>query len=244
MIVFDIFFSIIAVILILSSSLIFLTLNWWLIFTDKYNRHRIADIPLIQPAAIVYGWILGVRMKVLGKEHVDKRRTTVYICNHQSWLDIIVFIRFSHTIAISKKEVRRIPLVGILTILAGTFFFDRTKSTDRMGIIKQIMIFLKKGHSLCLFPEGTRSRDGSLLKPQLSLLKLCYKMKIPIVPAAIEGTRNVLARKRPYFRFCQKVVLQYTPPIYPEDYENDDDFTQACWERVAETHAELVKKQF
>jgi 1-acyl-sn-glycerol-3-phosphate acyltransferase len=106
--------------------------------------------------------------------------------------------------------------------------------------VKKAMTLFRNNYSLCLFPEGTRSKDGRLLKPNLSIIRLCYKENIAVVPAAIEGTKNVMARGSVIYNFFQKVVLKYTPPVLPENFPDEDSFAKACWQRVVDTHNEIT----
>lgn len=239
--VIKLFFTFISCFLIQTVSFIFMIIDWWLLFINQYDRFRVADKFLVTPAANIYNILLTMRLKVYGKEHVDKKRTTLYICNHQSWVDIPVLIKNSHASALSKKEVKLIPIIGLLTIYAGALFFDRKNPAERINLIKGVMKYFRNGSSLCLFPEGTRSENGELLEPQFPIIKLCYKQKIPVVPAAIEGSRNVLGKNRLYYNFFQKVILKYMPPVYPEDYSNADDFCNACWDKVQEAHQEILQ---
>lgn len=237
-------FSGIAALVLLTFSFIFLIFCSWLMLINKYDRFRYGYNILMRPLGFLFNFMVFLRMKVIGKEYVDPKRKTLYICNHQSWYDIPTFNRACRAATLSKKEALMIPIVGFLTAYAGTIFFDRDNPRDRIGILKDIMQLFKRGHSLCIFPEGTRSRDGTLGEPQFPVLKLCYKQKIPVVPAAIEGTKNILKRDRLYYKFFQKVVIKYTPPIKPEEFDNVDDFCNACWDRVKETHAEIVEQYF
>ena len=243
MAVINFIFACIVGILVLFGSLVFGIINFWIIFFPWYKRYRIADAAFITPwSDFVNKFFLFIKLNVIGKEHVDKKRPTLYICNHQSWIDIQIFIRYSHATAIAKNEVLRIPFVNFLCILAGSLFFDSKSTNARMIIIKKAIQLFKNGYSLCLFPEGTRSRNGNLLKPNLSLIKLCYKQNIPVVSASIEGTRFVMPRGSILYKFFKKVTLKYTPPIYPENFPDEETFAKECWQRVVNTHDEIIAK--
>ena len=237
---FDFIWSIVAAVEILLLSLVFVIIDFWLIFVPIKYRYRVARYVLIVP----WCWTINtlvyfIRLKVIGKEYLDKNRTTMYICNHQSWIDASTFGHITPAAALAKSQVKNIPLVGFLVIYAGGILFDREAQSSRLGIVKLMMKTLKDGVSVCFFPEGTRSRDGNLLRPNLSLIKLAYKMKIPVVPAALNGTRDVVQKGRPYFRFFRKVTIKYTPPMNPADYPDDESFAAACWGKVEETYKEI-----
>lgn len=234
------------VILTFILSLFFVSTAWFFVFFPKYYRARIFEFFVSFPwIFIVLRIFLGVRLKIIGKKNVDRKRTTLYICNHQSWVDVPVLFRYSHAVGVSKKEIRRIPLVGVLMLYSGSIIIvDRDKKKSRLTSVKEIMRVLKNGFSIFLFPEGTRSRDGKILKANLAITRLCYKLNIPVIPASIEGTRNILPRNRIYLKFLQKVILKFNSPIFPNDYHTDDEFADSCWKRVKSSHQEILKKYF
>ncbi|MCK4799125.1 MAG: 1-acyl-sn-glycerol-3-phosphate acyltransferase [Spirochaetes bacterium] len=238
-------YSLIVSILTLLLSLFYVITCWWFLFIPMYKKFKLFDYIVVGPwTSIVNRLFLGIRITVSGKEHVDKKRTTLYICNHQSWVDISVVNKYTHAVGVSKKQVRRLPLVGVLIIYASTIIVDRNDYSSRIGIVKELIKVFKKGVSIVLFPEGTRSRDGELLNPNYAVIKLCYKLNIPVVPAAIEGTRDVLPRNRIYFKFLQRVILKFTPPMYPKDFNNEQNFAESCWDKVKETHNEILRDSF
>ena len=245
MIIINLIFSFFAGIFTLILSLFFLLISWWLIFVPRNKREKIARYVLIQPWTFIFNhFIMLIRLKVIGKENVKTNRATLYICNHQSWADIPVVVPKTKAAALSKKEVVAIPLVGFLTVLAGGIFFDREEQSSRMAIVKELIEFFKNGYSLCYFPEGTRSKDGNLLEPNLALVKLAFKLKIPVVPIAVEGTRNVIQKGRIYYKFFQKVVLKFGEPILPENFKTDIEFSNYAWEMVKKIHTEIKNNYF
>ena len=238
--IFDIIWSVIAAVEIMLLSIIFVIIDFWLIFVPIKYRNKVARYVLIVPWCwTINTLIYFIRLKVIGKEYLDRNRTTIYICNHQSWIDASTFGHITPASSLAKSQVKNIPLVGLLVIYAGGILFDRETQSSRLGIVKLMMKTLKDGISICFFPEGTRSRDGNLLRPNLSLIKLAYKMKIPVVPAALNGTRDVVQKGRPYFRFFRKVVIKYNPPMNPADFADEDSFAAACWGKVEETYKEI-----
>ncbi len=226
-------------IIISIISIFFSIVDCWLLLIPEDRRYYTADKFLIIPWTILVNNLIGIRMKIIGKEYVDRKRTTLYICNHQSWVDIPTFLRYSRAPTVAKKEVRKIPFLGLLIIYAGGLFFDRNDRNGRLSVVRDTMKILKRGDSFCLFPEGTRSKNGELLEPNLAILKVCYKLGVPVVPSAIEGTRNILERGNYYINLFKKVVLKYNPPLYPKDYKNDEEFANACWDVVKESHNEI-----
>jgi 1-acyl-sn-glycerol-3-phosphate acyltransferase len=213
-------------------------------FLPNYKRFKYSEFVVIVMSHFMNSILLMMRIKVIDKNNVDKKRTTLYICNHQSWIDIPLFISHCAAPIISKKEIKYVPLLGPIATMIGTIFFDRDKTSDRLGVIKATSQVFKKGCSLCVFPEGTRSLDGNLGEPNLALIKLCYKLNVSVVPASLHGTINALPKHVHYFKPLQKAVLKYHPAIMPADFKNADDFANKCWTEVVTTHEEIMKGFF
>ena len=225
--------AIISIAVIILFSPVFLLPN--------FKRYKICEIFIPVFFFIMNNLLLGTRIKLIGKENIEKKRTAMYICNHQSWIDIPIFFRTSHCTGISKEEIKKFPVIGLLGNLIGTIYFDRNKTSSRIGILRDVTQFLKNGTSISLFPEGTRSIDGNLNAPNLPLLKLCYKLNIPVVPAAINGTIAILAKHQHYITPFKKVILKYCPAVLPENFKNPDDFADECWNKVVFTLDEIKK---
>ncbi len=239
-------YSIIIAILTLMFSFIYVSTCWWFLFLPKYKRLKLFTLILANPwIFFVNNLMLLMRIRVIGKENVDIKRTTLYICNHQSWIDVPILFKYSHAVGVSKIQVTNLPLVGFLILYSGgVIFLNREDQSSRISIIKEIMRVFKKGFSVFLFPEGTRSKDGKLLKPNTALIKLCYKLNIPVVPMALEGTREILPRNRIYLKFFKKVILKINSPLFPKDYKNEQDFAEKSWKILEESHDEIIKEYF
>jgi 1-acyl-sn-glycerol-3-phosphate acyltransferase len=239
------FYSLLVTILTLSMSLIYVVTCWWFLILPKYKRFKLFYIIVMIPWTFVFNrLLLAMRIKLLGLENVDQKRTTLYICNHQSWVDIPVIFRYCRTTGISKKQVLFLPLIGQLIYYASVILVDRGDQKSRLHIVKVLIEVFRKGVSIVLFPEGTRSRDGRLLKPNNAVAKLCFKMNIPVVPIAIEGTNDILPRKRLYLKFLQRVVVKMNPPVIPKDFKDEEEFADACWNKVIESHESILKEYF
>ena len=238
------FLNIITYLALIIMTVCSVPLFFWLLFIKKTSRFPIASKLIFGPWSFIINRVLcHINLKIRGQEFVDKKRKTIYICNHQSWLDITTFINSTGAVPISKEEVKKIPFLGMMIVYNGPIYLQRNNTKDRLGIIKEVRELFsdeKRAQSLCFFPEGTRSINGELQAPNLALIKLAYKMNVPVVPAAINGTINVLPKGKIFIRGFKKVTLEYTQPILPSDYPDSNSFSEACWERVKTTYDKLV----
>ena len=106
-------------------------------------------------------------LKIIPKSNLNKR-TDAIICNHISWLDIIVLLSLCDIIFVSKSEVKKWPGFGFLAQLGDTVFIERKTMSAKLHL-EQISKRLSKSQKLCIFAEGTSS-DGLKVLPFKSSL--------------------------------------------------------------------------
>ncbi|MBS1913337.1 MAG: 1-acyl-sn-glycerol-3-phosphate acyltransferase [Bacteroidetes bacterium] len=141
-------------------------------------------------------WLFGIRTHVHGAENLERGTCYVYLANHASYLDIIVLgvtipdsIRF-----IFKRELARIPFFGWTLALGPYILIDRADARNAMGSIERAARQIAEGASVVIFPEGTRTRDGSLGAFKRGGFMLATRSGVPMVPVAIKGTYALLSR--------------------------------------------------
>lgn len=137
----------------------------------------------------------GIAVRLEGEERLVPREASIVAANHQSMFDIWALmavlplsLRF-----VTKQELSRIPVFARACRAAGHVFIDRQ---DRVGAIEAIRKagerMRHEGLSLVFFPEGTRSRDGGLGPFKRGTFVLAIETQAPLVPVAIEGSREIL----------------------------------------------------
>lgn len=138
----------------------------------------------------------GVRVRIEGQERIDPRRPCIFAANHQSQFDILVLQgRFAPEFRwFAKQELFRIPLLGPAMRSAGYISVDRGNGRDALRSLDAAAARIAAGSSVVMFPEGTRSRDGRLQEFKSGAMLLAIKARVPVVPVAILGTREILPR--------------------------------------------------
>lgn len=144
--------------------------------------------------------ICSLLIKILFKIHVeglenfpDKGAVIVY-SNHKSWWDpIIVGCVLKRPIFfMAKIELFKIPVFSFILKKLNAFPVNRG-APDRKAIKRAIEVLNAK-KVLGIFPEGTRSRDGSLKEPEPGIALLASKIKdVVLVPVAIKGEYRLLS---------------------------------------------------
>jgi len=141
--------------------------------------------------AFMRSW-LGLQVR--GAEHVPDAGAVLLVSNHQSVLDPpIIGVATSRTLHfMAKAELFRIPGFGRL-IRALNAHPVRREGSDPKAL-KAAVRLLEEGAALLAFPEGTRSRDGSLGEGKAGIGMLAVLTGAPVVPAYVTGTLHALPR--------------------------------------------------
>ncbi len=100
---------------------------------------------------------------------------TLYVCNHVSWIDIIVLGHVIKGCFIAKRDMIDWPVLGYLSSLQRTIFIDREKRSDVVAQRQEMQDRIHGGDNLILFPEGTTSDGGSVLPFKSSLFGVTEK---------------------------------------------------------------------
>ncbi len=161
--------------------------------------------------------LLVYRLRVFGWENIPQRGPVLLLCNHQSYLDLLVLgtgvpHRCFHPMA--RKTLFRNPLFANWIRNLNAIELDQSK-----GDIKAIRMAIERlsaGHMMLLFPEGSRTEDGRMRTFQEGVMLLIRRARPTIVPAALEGVYDAwpIWSDRP--RFPARMELRFGPPIPAE----------------------------
>lgn len=138
-------------------------------------------------------WLAGLKLKVTGSENLTGDGPAIYVSNHQSNFDIPLLyaglpIQFRW---MAKQELFNIPLFGLAMKSSGYIPIDRSNRKEAMRSLTAAARRIRAGVSVIIFPEGTRSADGTLQPFKKGALLLAAKAGVPIVPMAIHGSHQV-----------------------------------------------------
>lgn len=165
--------------------------------------------------ARAWSWLIvktsGVTIDVEGLEKLDPSRSYIFAANHQSIYDIpILFTSLPFQLRIiSKDSIGRIPFMGWHLSRTGHVLVDR----DRPGasVVKKMARLVAAGHSLIVFPEGTRSTDGSVAPFKGGSFLIALQSQLPVVPISLVGSRHVMFRGEVTVRPRHVTVIVHPP---------------------------------
>lgn len=163
--------------------------------------------------------ISGCKVKIIGAQNIPKDGPALFVGNHRSYFDILVYheaigkpVGF-----LAKKEMLKLPLLPLYMKDIGCLFLDRNDIKQGLEVIKQATEYMKQGHSMIVFPEGTRNQTETLYPFREGGYKIAEKSKSPIVPVAVSGT-NLMLESDPKKRIhSHEVVIEFGEPIYPTE---------------------------
>jgi len=140
--------------------------------------------------------ISGVKVHTEGIDHIQPTAAYVYIPNHSSFFDIFsllaslpVDFKF-----ILKEELTGVPVLSWGMRKAGYISISRSSPARARKTLKGAIDMIKKGTSLVIFAEGTRSGDGTLQPLKRGAFQLAMASGAPIVPVAIKGSSDIMAK--------------------------------------------------
>jgi 1-acyl-sn-glycerol-3-phosphate acyltransferase len=130
------------------------------------------------------------RWDVEGLENFPSEGPVIVVANHVSYWDPVLIGSAlpRQVFFMAKKELFSIPVLGFSLKSWGVFPVDRSRP-DR-GAIKRALDLLKQGQVVVVFPEGTRSKTGSLLPPSTGAAYFATSTGAPVCPAAIITVRG------------------------------------------------------
>jgi 1-acyl-sn-glycerol-3-phosphate acyltransferase len=151
---------------------------------------------MARPWARCILWAAGTRVRAGGLERLPPGRPVIFVANHQSYFDILALIRAlpGQYRVIAKKELFSIPVFGWALSVAGFIKIDRSDREKAAFSLQSAAAKIRKGLSIVVFAEGTRSADGSLLPFKKGGFLLAIENGCPIVPVSLSGSRAVMPK--------------------------------------------------
>jgi 1-acyl-sn-glycerol-3-phosphate acyltransferase len=142
-------------------------------------------------------FILGIRIETDGCGRLDPGTPYVFMSNHLSFLDgpLLMTVLDRPARVVVKRFVFRVPVLGPGMRFAGYVPLDKEGAgAGRRSIARAVELIREKGYSFLIFPEGTRSGDGTMQRFRRGGFFLALEAGAPIVPVSIKGTYELMPR--------------------------------------------------
>ncbi len=183
--------------------------------TGRWFRRLGVAMTYVNPA-----WDITVEN---GDSVADPRLPYVVVSNHLSNADIPLISRLPWEMKwVGKKSLFDMPIVGWMMTWAGDIPVDRRDTKSRANVLKRATWYLKRKCSVIFFPEGTRSKDGVLLRWADGPFRLAIENGVPILPLAVDGTRDALQKNDWKFGVADAIRLRVLDPISTDGLTSAD----------------------
>jgi 1-acyl-sn-glycerol-3-phosphate acyltransferase len=173
-------------------------------------------------AAHYLAWAPFASVRVEGRERLGNIGPCVYVSNHQSMVDVLaVFATYRDFLWVSKIENFYAPFLGWNMALNGYIPVKRGSLPSIRRMLRRCKRKLDQGYSLFVFPEGTRSPDGTIQRFFRGAFYLANKHRVPVVPIVLEGTNQVLPKHSMTVN-PGPVLVRLLDPVYPAEVDFDE----------------------
>jgi 1-acyl-sn-glycerol-3-phosphate acyltransferase len=163
------------------------------------------------------------KVTAIGKENVPEKGPAVIVSNHQSAFDIPLMVGFvkGRISFIAKKEIGKIPFLKWFVVRLDGILIERGNKIQTASSMRKILRVLKNGGIIMLFPEGTRDSTGVMGDFKKGSLAIPYKLNIPVLPVAIDGTRNMMKKGSLLIR-PSEINIKILEPLYPKEFADEE----------------------
>ena len=185
-----------------------------------FDRNRIVIHWILTWQGILLMRLLSASgIEIQGREKVVRGTTYVIISNHQSILDTLLLYSLKYKFKwISKIENVRVPILGWYLKLADYIIVDRGNEESKIEMLDKSYRCLKKGISIMIFPEGTRSKDNEIGLFKRGAFQLAIDAGVPILPVLIDGTGNLLPKHKLVLETGHPLSFRILDPIHPDTF--------------------------
>jgi 1-acyl-sn-glycerol-3-phosphate acyltransferase len=157
----------------------------------------------------------GATYSIEGAEAVDWSKPRMIVANHQSMIDICALFRAVPVPLrfVMKSEMGRMPFLGTYARAMGMVFIERDSRRAGSKMLREVVGLLRGGATLCVFPEGTRSRNGRMAPFKGGAFQAAIDAGVEVLPVAIEGAGAVLSPEGLFRVRPGRIVVRIGQPL-------------------------------
>lgn len=183
-----------------------------LVLTAPFDRNRVVPGRFLRFVGVAISRTFPPwRLRVEGR-WPEGKGPFVVLANHQSILDILMLSRVPREMKwVAKEELFRIPWVGWMLRMSGDIPIRRGDAESGDEALARARAYLERGMSVMIFPEGTRSKTGTLLPFKSGAFRLAIETGAPILPIAVHGTARGMPKGGPWVNPCRATARLLEP---------------------------------
>lgn len=212
---------------------------------------KLGDRLVFWHAALISNFCLflaGIRVHVSGnveaiRSRVRKGEGFCFVSNHTSILDIILMLGKLRARAgfVAKRELLFIPFLNVLIAMTHSVFINRKDLKKSVASIRKATANIRKGHSMVIFPEGTRSKTGEIGTFKHGSFRMATESGAYIVPLTVKGVRDSFEDRKHIFQI-RDAYLNVGDPVKapnPKDREAVSALVSEIEGKIKKTYSEL-----
>lgn len=158
--------------------------------------------------------ICGITHKIEGLENLPTTPCVIASKHQSAWDTMIFFAVMKHPIFVMKKELLKVPLFGNFMFKMGMIPVDRKGGAGALKqMLREVKDRLSRGMSLVVFPEGTRTEIGQIVKyhPGIASIYNDPEIDIPFIPVALNSAK--CWDKKSFLKHPGVINIHFLKPI-------------------------------
>ena len=195
------------------------------------NKDTSAKLPSSSFIAVFFKFLSFIvfktffRVKVKGKEKIEKDKPTIFVANHQSFLDGFLF-NYSVPLKVMKKTYFLATVIhfksSIMKFMADSSNVVLVDMNKDIAEVMQILAkLLKENKNIAIYPEGTRTRDGKMDKFKKAFAILAKELNVDVQPYVISGAYELFPANKKFPR-PGKITVEFLDKIKVENLTYDE----------------------
>ncbi|MDD2840347.1 MAG: lysophospholipid acyltransferase family protein [Rickettsiales bacterium] len=207
---------------ILNILFSFFAIFFWLpFFPNRRKNFDLAASLWCELMLKILKITVGIDDKVIGRKKLEKGRPYIIVGKHESTWDTLIMHTFMKPapVFILKRELLFIPFFGWCLATASKIAIDRSGGASSLKkVLKEGKKYIKEGHNIIIFPQGTRVPPYSTIKEypyKTGFIALIRELGVDIVPMALNSGK--LWRKKQFLKDSGTITMEFMDPIKYED---------------------------
>ena len=197
---------------------------WCPFFPNRRRNFDLVSATWCRFILFVLKYTVGIKSNIIGLENIKKDKAYIIVGKHESTWDTLIM----HTIMkpapvfILKKELLIVPFFGWCLALASKIAIDRGGGAGSIQkILKEGKEYIKEGHNIIIFPQGTRVPPESSIEQypyKTGFIALIKSMGADIIPMALNSGK--LWTKKQFLKHSGTITMEFMRPIKYEEIKN------------------------
>jgi 1-acyl-sn-glycerol-3-phosphate acyltransferase len=157
--------------------------------------------------------LIGRKLRIHGIENFDKNKKYILLANHSSLFDIMAIMAFHPGVSwFGRERLIKIPVFGRL-LKSIDYIPMKTANIKNTKEMLDQLVQNSKGVTIAIFPEGTRTIDGTINNFRRGFIHVLRASELEILPVTLKGFYELKPKNRFHIKFNTKINVFIHKPI-------------------------------